>query len=404
MAREPFRRNDWPTLGVEIELQLVDARTLSLRSAIADLLSALPPGLHNSVKPEFMQCYVEINSEVGRTVGEVGDDLARKVCAVERAADGLGLRLFWAATHPFSRWQDQRITPDARYYELAEQLQETVIRPVTFGLHVHVGVDSGDTAIRVGDRLGAHLPTLLAMSANSPFWHGRRTGHHAYRVEALEGIPTGGVPPRMRSWAEYEAVVGQLESAGFIASRREIWWDVRPNPEHGTVEVRICDMPPYLPAVLALTALIQCLVHDLAHMPDGSAAEADWSPLMVRQNRWRAYRSGLGATLVDPRSLEARPAREAAGRLVDGLRDTAEELGCAGQLDLARELVERPNGAERQLELLEEYGELAPVVQALSAASRLSPEPTASRRAPALPAVAPFNGFDAHPRTILPIY
>lgn len=402
MAREPFRRNPWPTLGVEIELQLVDAGTLALRSAIADLLAALPTALRDSVKPEFMQCYAEINSAVGRTVAEVGADLARKVRAVERAADSLGLRLFWAGTHPFSRWQDQRITPDPRYYRLAERLQETVIRPVTFGLHVHVGVDSGDTAIRVGDRLGAHLPTLLAMSANSPFWHGRRTGHHAYRVELLEGHPTGGVAPRMRSWADYEEVVGQLQAAGFIDSRREIWWDVRPNPELGTIEVRICDMPPDLPSVLALSAVIQCLVHDLARRGDG-ASDTDWSPLMIRQNRWRAYRAGLGAMLVDPRTREARPARQAAAALIDGLRDTARELGCVEHLDRARDLVERPNGAERQLALFEQHGDLVAVVRSLTAASRLAPEPLA-RGPHALHAAATLNGFEKNKRSHLPIY
>src|SRR5205085_5456310 len=129
-------------------------------------------------------------------------------------------------THPFSRWQDQRITPDERYYRLAEQLRETVIRPVTFGLHVHVGVESGDRAVAVCDRLRHHLPVLLALSANSPFWQGRLTGHHAHRIEVLEGIPTGGPPPRLRTWDGYLDLVARLRAAVFIESHRELWWDV----------------------------------------------------------------------------------------------------------------------------------------------------------------------------------
>ena len=187
---------------------------MALKSAIAEILADLPAELHDSVKPEFMQCYVEINTGVCRTVDEVEADLPPKIRAVERAADRHGVRLFWAATHPFSRWRDQQITPDERYYKLADCLQETVVRPVTFGLHVHVGVESGDKAIRIGHRIQRYLPILLAMSANSPFWHGRMTGHHAHRIEVLEGFPTGGMMPALGSWAEFPDLLGQMKAAG----------------------------------------------------------------------------------------------------------------------------------------------------------------------------------------------
>ncbi len=153
MSEPRFRSNRWPTLGVEIELQLVDARSMALKSAIAEILAGLPAALHDSVKPEFMQCYVEINTGVCRTVDDVEADLAPKVREVEREADRHDVRLVWAATHPFSRWRDQQITPNERYYKLAALLQETVVRPVTFGLHVHVGVESGDRAIGVCHRI-----------------------------------------------------------------------------------------------------------------------------------------------------------------------------------------------------------------------------------------------------------
>ena len=377
----PFRGNDRPTLGVELELQLVDAGSMALRSAIGELLEDLPADLHDSVKPEFMQCYVEVNSAVGRTVDDLGADLGRKLLAVERAADRRGLRLFWAATHPFSCWRDQRITPDERYYKLADLLGETVVRPVTFGLHVHVGVDSGDKAVRVGDRLQRHLPLLLALSANSPFWHARPTGDHAHRIGLLEGIPTGGLPPRLRSWDEYLGLLGRLRAAGFVASPKELWWDVRPSSEHGTVEVRICDMPPDLPGVLALTALIQCLVQDLSDAIDRGVAAADDDPLMVRQNRWRAGRFGPEAVLVDPETLEGVPARRAAERLVRRLRGRAEDLGCARPLERVLDLAHGPTGSQRQVALYEQTGDLAEVVRRLVGQSRLTREPP--RDAPA---------------------
>jgi carboxylate-amine ligase len=375
--RGEFHRNTWPTLGVEIELQLVDARTMALRSAIEPILRDLPAGLRDSVKPEFMQCYVEINTQICRTVDEVRTDLRAKLRALEPVADRHGVGLLWAATHPFSRWRDQRITPDVRYYRLAEMLGETVVRAVTFGLHVHVGVDSGDKAVQVGDRLLSHLPMLLALSANSPFWHGRFTGHHAHRIEVLEGFPTGGLPPRLRSWDEYLGLVGQLQAAGFIESEREIWWDVRPNAENGTIEVRICDMPPGLSELLGLTALIQCLVASLSDEIDRGEDAPECHPLLVRQNRWRACRYGLGAALVDPTSLQATPVRHLVARLARRLRPVADRLGCRDDLLRVRAMAAQPAGAERQLALFEQTGDPVEVARRLVRSTRMTPEPVA---------------------------
>ena len=302
MSEPRFRGNRRPTLGVEVELQLVDSRSMGLRSAIGEVLAGLPAELHDSVKPEFMQCYVEINTGVCRTVDAVEADLAPKVRAVERVADRHGVRLVWAATHPFSRWRDQQITPDDRYYRLAALLQETVVRPVTFGLHVHVGVESGDKAIRIAHRIQRFLPVLLAMSANSPFWHGRATGHHAHRIEVLEGFPTGGMMPALGSWAEFQDLLGQMKAAGFVDSHRELWWDVRPSAENGTIEVRICDMPADLPDLLGLTAMIQCLVQSLSE-------EIDRGPIG----------SGAAPAVAPPESLAGLPIRPGgrAGRPID---------------------------------------------------------------------------------------
>ena len=373
MRCEPrFHGNGWPTLGVEVELQLVDAESLALRSAIAEVLAEVPPELHDSVKPEFMQCYVEINTGVCRTVDEVEADLSQKIRLVEHAADRHGVRLFWAATHPFSRWRDQEITPNERYYRLADWLQETVVRPVTFGLHVHVGVDSGDKAIQVAHRIQRHLPVLLAMSANSPFWQGRATGHHAHRIEVLEGFPTGGLMPALGSWGEYLELVGQMTEAGFIDSHRELWWDVRPNAENGTIEIRICDMPADLPDLLGLTAMIQCLVRSLSDEIDRGTTVPEPHPLMIRQNRWRACRFGLGAELVNPNTMESLSARRAADELIRRLDTVSGFLGCRRHLDHALDMTTRPTGSQRQLALSDEVGDLAEVVRRLAVRSRLS--------------------------------
>lgn len=375
MRDDRFTSNAWPTLGVEVELQLVDARTMALRSAIAPVIAGLPPELKQWVKPEFMQCYVEINSAVCRTANELEWDLARKVRGVEATVAKQGLRLFWSATHPFSRWQDQQITPNERYFRLAETLRETVTRPVTFGLHVHVGVKSGDLAAQISDRLQPYLPLFLALSANSPFWEGRCTGHQAHRIEILEGFPTGGLPPLFGNWEGYLTLVAQMVAAGFIDSAKELWWDIRPNPESGTIEVRICDMPPDMETVVGLTALIQSLVHDLSARIERGEPWPASHPLLLRQNRWRACRFGLDTELVDPVTLEAQPARRFGEALVRRLAGVAADLGCARQLERVLEVIHGATGAERQSAIFEETGSLAEVVRRSLQHSRLSPFP-----------------------------
>jgi carboxylate-amine ligase len=358
-----FLSNDRPTLGVEIELQLVDVETLALRNGIEAILARLPGELEESVKPELMQCYLEINTGICRDVGEVEKDLAAKIRVVEAIAAEAGIRLFWAATHPFSPWYRQEVTRNERYLGLIDLLQETARRLVTFGLHVHVGVDSGDKAIMLCDRIMSHLPTLLALSTNSPFWSGRDTGLHSHRVKVMEGLPTAGLPPLMRNWSEYMWLMNHLVETGFIKTIREIWWDVRPHHNFGTLEVRICDMPPDLASVLGLTALIQCLVYQLSEEIDRGTYQFDCHPMMVRQNKWRACRYGMEAQLVDPSSRKSSPARQIVRTLVRDLGPTADALDCRRYLDSILTMIEQPTGSERQRAVFRETGDLAEVVR-----------------------------------------
>ncbi|MCA9064292.1 MAG: YbdK family carboxylate-amine ligase, partial [Planctomycetaceae bacterium] len=251
-----FTSNPRPTVGTEIELQLVNADDLSLSSSIEQVMESIPEHLAGSVKRELMQCYVEINTRVCNTAAEVRADLLEKILAVEEIVHPMGIQLLWAATHPFSSWRHQKITVNDRYYRLVDLMKDVARRLVTFGLHVHVGVDSGDKAVMVCDRMLQHLPLLLALSANSPFWEGRNTGLQSNRSKIMEGLPTAGLPYQMRNWSEYVWLVHHLEDTGFINTIREIWWDIRPHHEFGTVEIRVCDVPPDLDQVVALTAFI----------------------------------------------------------------------------------------------------------------------------------------------------
>ena len=306
MAKIDFHRNDRPTVGIELELRprrrpddgaLERVRPARTRGLTAD-------GHQNdessNFKPELMQCVLEINTgrlrdDRRRGARPARQDRDRRVGVRRARACGCG----GAATHPFSTWDDQRITPDDRYLQLVNLLQEMARRLVTFGLHVHVGVDSGDKAVMICDRIMRHLPTLLALSVSSPFWEGRRTGLHSHRSKVMEGLPTAGLPTLMRNWSEYVWLVNHMIDTGFINTIREIWWDVRPHHNFGTVEVRVCDMPGNLTDTLAIAALIQCLVKALSDEIDNGTYQHDSHPMMVQQNKWRAARFGNQARLVD---------------------------------------------------------------------------------------------------------
>lgn len=392
MSKLHFNHNDYPTLGVELELALVDRQTGALTSSISDLLGNLEGAPENSVKPELMQCYVEVNTAICRTVGEVEQDLRFKLQRVQQAADRSGIMLLWVATHPFSLWSEQQVTPTDRYRALVDLLQDMARQLITFGLHIHVGVESGDKAVQIGQRIGRYLPLLLALSSNSPFWEGRVTGLNSTRSKIMDGLPTAGLPPVMASWSEYTWLVNHLVETGFINTIREIWWDVRPHHNFGTVEVRICDMPGSLDDALALTALTQCLVRLVSTEIDEGAYIPDLHPLLVKQNKWRAGRFGAEARLVDGPTLETLDVASMLGRLLPRLAEHAADLKCEAYLDGLARLARGETAARRQLELFRELQDSTGLVQRLAgdSAQALSEagaqqEQSSARRGPPLP-------------------
>jgi carboxylate-amine ligase len=372
MAKIEFNSNDSTTLGIEIELGLVDAQSMALSNSMPRVLEEISDPSIEWLKPELVQSCLEINTGICRTVDEAEADLSGKIRTVEAITDQLGLRLWWGATHPFSHWKDQEVTATDRYLRLVELLQDMARRLVTFGLHVHVGVDSGDKAIMICDRIMHHLPTLLALSCSSPCWQGRLTGLQSQRSKIMEGLPTAGLPSLMRNWSEYVWLVNHLVDTGFINSIREIWWDVRPHHNFGTVEVRVCDMPGNLEDVLTIAALIQSLVKALSDDIDEGAYQHACHPMLVRQNKWRACRFGNRAELVEQFTYVTQPVSLTVENLVQRLRPTARELQCEPQLERALLLATQPSCAQRQVDMLQETGDLAEVVRQLTAYSRLS--------------------------------
>ncbi len=368
-----FQSNRRPTIGIEIELGIVDARTLDLTSSYSLLAARLPEQGGSHFKPEIIQSVLEINTDVCDSVKDAEKELRGRLGVVEAAADSLDLALWWGGLHPFARCADQQVTPDERYLRLVSQLQVLARRMVTFGLHVHVGVDSGDKAVMICDRILRHLPTLLALSSSSPFWEGQPTGLQSYRSKVMELLPTAGMPPLMRNWSEYVWLVNHMTSTGFIDTIREIWWDVRPHHNFGTVEVRMCDMPGNLEDTLALSALIHCLVKSLSDEIDQGAYQHDCHPMMVRQNKWRAARFGVQAQLVDAFTFEVQTLPQVVDELLEKLQPAAVELGCSDYLGRCRGLAAGPTWADRQLASADNAGSLQEMVRRMTEQSRLTP-------------------------------
>ena len=367
-----FHSNEHFTIGVEIELGLVDGDTLELAHSIDRVLERVPERWKASFKPEFMQSFCEINTGICRTVKDVESDLAEKLDWANATAQEMGLHFAWCGSHPFSQWVDQKISPGDRYAWLMDTMQYVARRMTVFGLHVHIGVNSGDKAIQMCDRLLRHLPTLLALSANSPLWGGLDTGLDSYRSKIMEALPTAGMPQPMRNWSEYVWLINHLVSTGFIRSIREIWWDVRPHPQFGTVEVRVMDQPMNMKHLLGLVAITQSLVAGISEDIDRGAYQFDCHPMIAKQNKWHAVRYGMSANFVDSDTMLAIPAEQAARRLVERCTPFAERLGCREELRHVDDIIVNGNGASRQRRVLRETGDIREVVRHLVAQGRHS--------------------------------
>jgi carboxylate-amine ligase len=366
---------------------------MDLSNSFFQLVERLPEQGRDRFKPEIIQSVLEINTDVCESVKDADRELRGRLAVVEAAADPLGLTLWWGGLHPFALCRNQVVTPDPRYLALVEQLQVLARRMVSCGLHVHVGVDSGDKSVMICDRILKHLPTLLALSSSSPYWEGEPTGLQSYRSKIMELLPTAGLPPQMRNWSEYVWLVNHLVDTGFITTIRELWWDVRPHHNFGTVEVRMCDMPGNLDDTLALAALIHCLVKTLSDEIDKGAFQLDSHSMIVRQNKWRAARFGTQAQLVDPNTFEVKSARALVVELVERLAPAADELGCTPYLEQCRAMAEGPTWADRQHELMRETGSLQEVVRLLTRQSRVTPFPPSDAQRDAASTARPASAL-----------
>jgi YbdK family carboxylate-amine ligase len=359
-----FNGSERPTLGVEIEVEVVDeAGALATDTAATKILAEL--GETPGYKHELLECTIEIITDVCPTVGEARRDLRAKIERLIEVADGFGYRIMCTGTHPFSSWSDQTVSPDPRYHRLIESCQWTARRLLIFGVHTHVGVSSGEEAIAVANSLATFLPHFLALSSSSPYWQGRDTGLASARSKVFESLPTAGLPYAMENWGQFQRFMRTLIGAGTIRTIREVWWDIRPHPGLGTVELRICDGIPSLDETCAIVALSQSLVVWLCERYNSGLELPMHQAWTIRDNKWRAARYGLDAEIIRDEDGNLVHLRRSVGDLVERLEPVAERLGCLQDLKRVNAILERGTSATRQREIYAHTGNLAAVVDSL---------------------------------------
>jgi carboxylate-amine ligase len=359
------------TLGIEEEYQTVDPETRDLRSHVAtEMLEHGKLRLEERVKAEMHQSVIEVGTRVCHNITEAKEDLYDLRRNMIRLAEENGLLLVAGATHPFADWRSQEIYPDPRYAKVVEDLQLVARSNLIFGLHVHVGIEDREAAIRIMNSLRYFLPHILALSTNSPFWLGMETGYKSYRAKVFENFPRTNLPDSFASYSEFENYVNLLIKTNSIDNAKKLWWDVRPHPFFNTVEVRICDIPMRAEESVAIAALIQATAMKLHCLHANNVDFRQYSRALLMENKFRAVRYGLDGKLIDFGKEQEVPERELIEEYLLFVDDVVDELGSRNEINYIRTMLEQGSGADRQLKVWRETGDLKAVVDYMASETR----------------------------------
>ena len=356
------------TIGIEEELMILDAESLELVNAVESMLESAPSG---EIKPELMESVLEVSTDPCANTTEAGEQLRALRSQVAATAAAKGMAIGSAGTHPFAMWEDQRIVARSRYRDLISALRFVARQELIFGMHVHVGIDDPDKAIHVANGLRVHIPLLLGLSANSPFWRADLTGLASTRAPIFRAFPRTGIPPTYDDWEDYERRIEFMLKAKVIEDYTFLWPDVRPHPIFGTVEVRVMDSQTRIEHTLGLAALVQALARELSEHFEAGKPLSRYPFEMLDENKWLAARHGLDGELVDLPTYERVPTRELARRLIDRIHDHCADLGSLHELEAVEDLLERGNGAARQVVVYEANHDLREVMAEIVAATRV---------------------------------
>lgn len=350
------------TLGIEEEFQTIDPNTRELRSHLSQIVEGGQMTLHEQVKAEMHQAVVEVGTTICNDIGEARSQVLMLRRHVMELADHQGLKIGAAGTHPFSRWQDQPITPDVRYDKIVEELQEAARSNLVFGMHVHIGIENREMGVYMMNTLRYFLPHLFALSTNSPFWEGRETGYKSFRTKVFERFPRTGIPGFFHSASDYDEFIALLIKTGCIDNGKKIWWDLRLHPFFDTIEYRICDMMLRADETICVAAIMQALVAKIYKLKMQNLNFRIYRSALVKENKWRAARYGLDGCMIDFGKQEEVPTRQLILELLDFIDDVVDELGSRHEVEYALKMMEMGTGADRQLQMFRDTGDLHRVV------------------------------------------
>jgi len=353
------------TLGIEEEFQLVDPSTRELKSHIEEMLAA---GAHlgDQIKPELHSSVVEVGTPVCKDIAEARQAVTSLRRFLIETAEANGVRIVAAGTHPISHWKDQQITDRVRYTEIVNEMEDLARANLIFGLHVHVGVEDNEMRVQIMNGVRSFLPLLLALSVNSPFWCGRRTGVKSVRSTIFKRFPRTQIPDSYYSWEDYQKYVELLVRTNCIDDGKKIWWDIRPHAYFQTLEFRICDIPSRAEETIAIAALAQALVVKLYHLYESNLGIRHYGRAIIMENKFRALKRGLEGSMIDFGLKGEAPTRGLILETLDFVDDVVDELGTRGEMNFIRQwALTGETGADRQLRVFESTGDLRAVVDFL---------------------------------------
>jgi carboxylate-amine ligase len=359
------------SLGIEEEYQTIDPVTRDLRSHVStEMLAQGKLRLEERVKAEMHQSVIEVGTRVCRNIQEATEDLYDLRRNMIGLAEENNLVLVAGATHPFSDWREQEIYPDPRYAQVVEDLQLVARANLIFGLHVHVGIEDREAAIRIMNSIRYFLPHILALSTSSPFWQGMKTGYKSYRAKVFENFPRTNLPDTFASYSEFENYINLLIKTNCIDNAKKIWWDIRPHPFFNTIEVRVCDIPMRAQESIAIAALIQATAAKLWKLHSCNQDYRQYSRALVMENKFRAVRYGLDGKMIDFGKQIEVPVRELILEYLTFVDDVLDELGSRKEIEYIHTMMEQGTGADRQLKVFEETNDLKKVVDYMAQETR----------------------------------
>jgi glutamate---cysteine ligase / carboxylate-amine ligase len=349
------------SMGIELELQVLDQKNLLLTPRAAEIIELIKD---DAFKQEFFQSTVEIITGVCSDVHAAEIDLKRSLQKARYATSQLGLTLASTGTHPLADYRDRLVTPSPRYHELIDRNQWLIRRMAVYGMHIHLGMRSGEDCIRFNYFFMHVLPHILSLSGSSPFWQGMYTGLSSCRPTTYEALPTAGMPYLVKNWNEFQKLYHFLLRSKAIQSMKDLWWDIRPSPQIGTLELRFCDEPATLKEVLGIAAFVHALAHWFRdHQEEWTKSNTPLKRWIFRENKWRAMRYGLQAEIVTSKNGKTTLLRKDIKNWLRAVEPYIKQLNYTQYISVIESILEKGNSSDRQHRIFEKTSDLMEVVK-----------------------------------------